>query len=439
MRRILFSPIDIAPLVFFRIAGGCLIALEIVGQATTEYAGAYVSSEVHFSYLYLEWLRPWPPLGIYVHLALNLVMAVCVTIGLYYRATTVLLFLGSTSLFLMERSVYINHTYLYCLVSFLLIFLPCHRSVSVDAARDATIRAATAPAWCLYLLRFQIAVVYLYAGVAKFDTDWLSALPLEMALQAKADYPVVGVLLASRWLAYFIAWGGLVFDLLIIPALLWRRTRRFAFGAAVVFHLLNVLVFGLGTFPWFALVMTSLFFDPVSFRSLPGLKDRLDPITHESAPTIPSAGGSMSLLALAVYALIQILLPLRPWVYPGNVSWNEHGHIFSWRMMVRAKTGDVTFVVKDPSSKRVWHEHPYRYMTLLQYRKMLGKPDLLLQFAHFLAERYRTRGYPGVKVRVRAKISLNGRPARLLLDPTVDLASESRSLRPYMWIRDRSP
>ena len=77
MRRILFSPIDIAPLVFFRIAGGCLIALEIVGQATTEYAGAYVSSEVHFSYLYLEWLRPWPPLGIYVHLALNLVMAVC--------------------------------------------------------------------------------------------------------------------------------------------------------------------------------------------------------------------------------------------------------------------------------------------------------------------------------------------------------------------------
>ena len=54
---------------------------------------------------------------------------------------------------------------------------------------------------------------------------------------------------------------------------------------------------------------------------------------------------------------------------------------------------------------------------------MEGRPDMLLQLSHYVAERSRQQGYPDVEVRVRAVTSLNRRPAQDQIDPSVNLAA----------------
>ena len=66
---------------------------------------------------------------------------------------------------------------------------------------------------------------------------------------------------------------------------------------------------------------------------------------------------------------------------------------------------------------------------------MTGRPDMILQFAHFLAQELRGEGYEYVEIRVEASISLNGRKRQLMIDPNVDLAAQRRSLRHMAWIR----
>ena len=65
---------------------------------------------------------------------------------------------------------------------------------------------------------------------------------------------------------------------------------------------------------------------------------------------------------------------------------------------------------------------------------MSTRPDMILQFSHHLAREKRKEGYEQVEVRAKVMASLNGRRRQLLVDPTVDLASESRTLLPTPWI-----
>ena len=61
-------------------------------------------------------------------------------------------------------------------------------------------------------------------------------------------------------------------------------------------------------------------------------------------------------------------------------------------------------------------------------------PHMIHQFALHTAERFAAIGFPDVEVRAVASASLNGRPAQLLIDPSVDLAALPRSLAPADYI-----
>lgn len=450
----LLQPLDIAPLVFFRIVGVGLITVEILGEWLTGYHDPYVATDFHFSYVLTPWLEPWPPLGVHLHFALNALMGLCVAAGLFYRQATVALFLGTALLFLMEKSVYINHTYLYILIAFLMIFIPAHGAVGIDAQRNPAITAQTAPAWCLWMLRFQMAVVYVFAGLAKLNGDWLSGSPMDLSLAARTGTPILGPLLALDWVPRFMSLGGAALDLLVVPALLWRPTRVPAFLLATSFHLTNVLVYGLGTFPWFSIAATALFFPPETFRKLPFLGRALSrqAVQVESSGVRltgidPRDGGVPGGTAhprrygrraiawgLGAYVLVQLLIPIRPWLYPGNPSWTEYGHNFSWRMMLRAKSGSLRYHVVDLSTGERWTVDPAAHLEPWQLRDMSGKPDMILEFAHDLAELYRREGRGPLEIRAETLVSLNGRPPQALVDPDVDLLRQRRGLAPYDWV-----
>ena len=139
-------------------------------------------------------------------------------------------------------------------------------------------------------------------------------------------------------------------------------------------------------------------------------------------------------LLLTTYLAVQLILPIRHYAYPGNVSWTEEGHNFSWHMKLRAKKAEALFVVTHRASGQTWTIDPKDHLESRQLAKMATHPDMILQFCHYLAELKRREGYENVEVRAQVMASLNGRKPQMLIDPAADLAKEELSVLPARWI-----
>ncbi len=431
----LFRPIPIAPLVYFRIVFGVLMVLEVeryLGYGWVQ--SAFLDGDLHFKYFGFGWVEPWPGDWLYVHFVAMGVLGAMIAIGALYRVAAALFFLAFSYTFLLDEANYLNHLYLVCLLAFLLVFLPANRARSLDALIRPSLRADRAPAWTLLLLLFQIGVVYVFGGIAKLNADWLQGEPIRMWMQRRSEFPLIGGLLASDAGAYLLCYGGLLFDLLIVPALLWRRTRAIAWGAALIFHLSNAVLFNIGIFPWMMIATLPLFL-PIEWWERANQR-WIGPPAGSVALAVPgwTASRKTTALLLGGYAAVQLLLPVRHWLYPGSVHWTEQGHRFSWHMKLRSKGGTATFVVTHPRLVEPDVVDPRDFLTLRQSRKMPTHPDMVLQAAHHIATIYARNGYPGAEVRAHVEASLNGRPPRPLIDPGVNLAAEHRSLLPAHWI-----
>jgi len=102
--------------------------------------------------------------------------------------------------------------------------------------------------------------------------------------------------------------------------------------------------------------------------------------------------------------------------------------------MLAEKTGHVTFTVTDPAGGQSWVIFPGDYLTYQQEKQMSFQPDMILQFAHYLEQRLQAQGFTDLEIRAEAYVSLNGRPSRLLLDPTVDLTAQRNTFTHKPWI-----
>jgi vitamin K-dependent gamma-carboxylase len=439
----LFAPVDVASLVFFRVAFGAIMFWEVCRYFAYGWVERfYIEPEFFFTYYGFGWVRPWPGDWMYVHFLALGVLAVFIALGFLYRASMALFFAGFTHVFLLDQTNYLNHFYLICLLSFIMVFVPAHRAFSVDAWLRPSLRSSTAPAWALVLVAAQVAVVYFYGGLAKLNGDWLRGEPMRMWLADDTGFPLIGPLFTREWVVYAFSYGGLLLDLLVVPFLLWRKTRVFAFAAALTFHLLNSQLFNIGIFPWFMIAATLLFFSPSWPRRL---VDRLRGAGPSGRPGPDAAANSAAagrlrpaqyavLGCLALYLLVQLLVPLRHHLYPGNVSWTEEGHRFSWHMKLRDKEARARFVIVDPARGVGWRVDKREYVNGEQAHEMSSEPDMILQFAHRVAEDLRAQGRDDLEVRAIVQASLNGREFQPLVDPGVDLASQPRTLMPAGWI-----
>ena len=439
----LFEPVDISFLVFFRILFGGVMLWEVYRYFTYDWITRYfVEPAVNFTYYGFGWVKPWPGTGMYIHFFVVGLAAACVMLGFLYRIAAPIFFLGFTYSFLLDQTRYLNHFYLVCLISFLMCFLPAERAFSVDALLRRKIRSEVVPAWTLWLLRAQVGIPYLYGGIAKLNSDWIhGGEPMRIWLSPLTKMPGLSHVFASNWVVYSFVFGGLLLDLLVVPLLLWRRTRLVAFIAAVVFNLINAVIFEIGIFPWLMLGSLLIFFSPDLLRRFArsfisrGEEESL-PAQPSQALSCPSLSISQKWIAglLAVYLAVQIFFPLRHYLYPGDVNWTEEGHNFAWHMKLRTKGGEAVFTVTHPRSGQVWTIKPEAYLKSHQVVKVTTKPDLILLFGHYLAEEKRREGYDDVEVRAHVMVSLNGRQPQLLIDPNVDLAKEEVSLLPARWI-----
>jgi hypothetical protein len=440
----LFAPVDIAALAYFRIAFGAIMLWDVWSYFADDLIKRYyIDPTIYFHYYGFDWLQPWPGDLMYPHFYILGAAAICIMLGFAYRISSALFFLGFTYVFLLDQTYYLNHNYLISLISMLMIFVPAHRAFSIDALLRPEIRTDTAPAWSLWMLQAQIGIVYFYGGLAKFNGDFLRGDTMRIFLYDDTDLPLIGSLFTEQWLILSFTYAALLIDLLAAPMLLWRRTRLFTFGIVVVFHLLNSQLFNIGIFPWFMIAATLLFFPPEWPRRIfnfiwksAGRQMKYDsPITtQDSVMTKRRSHRKVIITLLMIYFIVQLTVPLRHHLYPGEVLWTEEGHDFSWQMMLYSKYAtEIAFYLTDPKTNEVWTVD-LDDLTSLQRERMAKHTDMILQYSHYLADDFRQQGYEDVEVRAWVMVSLNGREPQLMIDPEVDLAAQPRTLLPASWI-----
>ena len=431
----LFSPVDGASLAVFRIIFGTIMLVEVLRYSSHEWEWVrayYIDPIFHFTYYGFGWVKPWPGNGMYWHFVLIGIASVGVMLGAWYRFSAVLLFATFTYVFLLDQAYYLNHFYMICLLSLLMIFIPAHRLLSIDAWLRPAKRSDDVPAWTRWLLLAQLSIVYFYAGVAKLNGDWIHGEPMRSWLAERVDTPLIGRFFMEEWVVLLFNYGGLAFDLFIVPLLLWKRTRLVAFLWVMAFHMLNMVLFNIGIFPWLMLLATLLFFPPNWPRVVFKRWRRVCKEPLAIQPRFPR----LTVGLIAAYMIIQLAVPLRHLVHHGSVHWTEEGHRFSWHMKLRDKQATARFFVTDPQSRQTWEVAPRLYLTERQTQKMSTRPDMILQMAHHIAcDQAAKRGidHP-LEVRARVMASLHGRDRQLLVDPTVNLAGERRSLASARWI-----
>lgn len=431
LRDRLNEPVSGASLNALRIGFGALMAFSAVRFVAEGWVERFYGEPTwFFTYYGFDFVRPLPVAGMYALYVAMAALGVAIAVGgRLYRPALAAFVLVFSYVELIDVTNYLNHYYLVTLLGLLLLVVPAHRP--------------TVPRWAVWLLRFQIGVVYTFAALAKAGPDWLiHAQPLNIWMSARTETPVIGPLLDLWWVALVMSWAGFLNDLLAPWLLAWRRTRPWMFAVIVVFHGFTGVFFQIGIFPILMVMGATTFFAPDwprrlrdRWRRWRGTASRVETSpTTRNPPIAPVAPlGRFGLVAIAVWMAVQVVVPLRGWAYGGDVNWHEQGMRWSWRVMCREKNGAITYAVHFDGDRRHL-VYPSRYLTPHQEREFSGQPDMILQLAHQIGADYRAAGHDDVEVRVDALVSLNGRPPAPMIDPTVDLMEIRRGLARADWI-----
>jgi hypothetical protein len=294
-------------------------------------------------------------------------------------------------------------------------------------------------------VRFQVGVVYVFAGLAKAKVDWLfHGQPLNLWLSARTETPLVGRWFGEPWVALAMSWAGFLFDTTIVAWLTWRRTRLAAYASLIVFHGLTGYLFNIGMFP---LIMTSaalIFFSPSWPRRVLAVfgiargndaAPREQSASREAAPPSDADYAPPRALVralIAAYVVVQLVLPLRHFAYAGEMLWAEDGMRFAWHVMIREKHGSVMYEAHFANGKKL-EVPPSDYVTARQERELAGQPDMILTLAHEIGRDLHAKGYRDFTLHAITLVSLNGRPPVAMIDPDVDLLGV-RDLGARTWV-----
>lgn len=432
LNRLLFTRIDNSALVVFRIFFGILLAVEAYGAIFTGWIRrTLLEPQETFNFIGFEFLQPLPGNGMLWYYGIMGTFGVFVALGFKYRLSIIAYAIMWAGVYLMQKSSYNNHYYLLMLLCILMSFLPANRFISVDAWRNPSIRSISMPRWVWVTIVLQMFIVYTYAAIAKIYPDWFNATFPELLMLSKKDYWLVGDFLQQRWVHYTIAWFGFLFDLFIIPALLWKRTRVIAFIAAIFFHLFNSFIFHIGIFPFLALALVVFFFPARKINRL-FLRGR-KPFYEGNEVVVPSYRTPLLIIFFGWF-IVQVALPVRHHFFQDDVLWTEEGHRLSWRMMLRTKGGRSVFKVVERGTTDTIYVDKANYLGKKQMNSISSKPDMIWQFAQRLKREYEAEG-KDVQVFVEAYVRVNGRPEQPFIDPTVDIAAEKwHHFKHHDWI-----
>src|SRR5690606_39022208 len=150
--------------------------------------------------------------------------------------------------------------YLLMLLCWIMVFLPAHRDLSLDAKRNLSLRSSQMPLWVKIVFILQVGIVYIYASLAKLYLGWGDGTAISIFIEIKQHYLIIGESLQLHSVHIIMAYVCIFFDLLIVPLLLWKKASVFAFVVSILLHLSNSIILQIVIFPYMAIASAFFFF-----------------------------------------------------------------------------------------------------------------------------------------------------------------------------------
>ncbi len=430
-----------SPLIIFRIGFGFMMLYSIIRFWSKDWINTlYLQPKFHFTYYGFEWVKPLGNLTYLLFFICGL-SALFVALGFKYRVAIITFFLSFTYIELMDKTTYLNHYYFISILSFLLIFLPANSSFSIDSyLKKKSYRLV--PKWSIDAIKLLVSIVYVYAGLTKINSDWLfKAMPLKIWLPSKYDLPFIGeTLMQQNWFHYAMSWSGMIYDLTIPFLLLYKKTRWFAFGLVVFFHVFTGILFPIGMFPYVMIVSSLIFFEAgFHHKIILFLKRILNYFFKLKQKIVVKEiynfkHQKITIIVLSLFFIVQLFLPFRYALYPNELFWTEEGYRFSWRVMLMEKMGYANFKITNSKTGNFFYVDNQDFLTPLQEKQMSFQPDFILEYAHFLGDHFKSKGHKNIQVFVESYVALNGRLSQPFINKNIDLYQQKETFNPKEWI-----
>lgn len=149
----------------------------------------------------------------------------------------------------------------------------------------------------------------------------------------------------------------------------------------------------------------------------------------------PAQGSPWIVGFVVIYLVLQILIPLRHFLYKRDLRWTHEGSNFSWRMMADHHETNGGITIEDPRTGNVYAHSPEQLLNGRQL-VMVNTPYMLLQYVQFLKhylEKQTDIRNPIIKADLQ--VSVNGMPFQHMYDPTSNLSEVSYSpFKDLKWI-----
>ena len=424
IKKWLSENIDNSGLVIFRILLGLLIVAESFGAILLGWVEAvFIQSKFTFNFIGFDFLQILHGEKMYSYFFVMGIFGLLITFGLFYRFAMASFTIMWTTVYLIQKESYNNHYYFLILICVIMIFLPANGKLSVDAKLFPKIKQTKIPRWMPYLLLFQLAILYFYAAIAKFYPDWLDGTFTKLLLSGTTSNEFLLKIFLNKYFYLFIAYAGILFDLLIVPLLLFKKTRTIALAASLSFHLFNAIFLQIGIFPFFALSFSLFFYLPEKIRKL-FFKNKLsieEPIAYNYSRK------RIFLYFLIPFLFIQFILPLRHHLIEGDVLWTEEGHRLSWRMMLRKRDGFINFKIKNNDTGEITSYDYHKNLSPKQANTLATKPDFIWQYCQRIKQEYSGKN---ISIFIDCKNNINNGEFKTLIDPKQDFAKAKWN---YFW------
>ncbi|CAG9560729.1 unnamed protein product [Danaus chrysippus] len=448
----LYAPKDSSSLAVTRILFGLCMLFDI----PDERGGSIIDKRwgdpniCHFPLIPIIKAIPMPYMAVVY--AMLWIGALGITLGYKYRISASLFTLCYWYLFLIEKSFWNNHSYLFGVVSFLLTFTQANSHWSVDAYLNPSLIKTTVPYWNYFILKYQFFILYFMAGMKKGTAEWLTGYSVQNLSEHWVFTPFKLFLSVPQTDYFIVHWFVFSFDLTVAVWMMWAPSRNIAMVFCSLFHLMNSRLFRIGMFPWVCLATMPLFYPFDWPRTIIGYLD-----------IIKSKLLKLSCMALYKNEYLNVTLkdnderitetdqekfetddelllndgdsPSKEMLITnddGYNNWTKGLYGYSWDMMVH--TWDLeTVVIKvvDNTNKREFYIDPYANSPNDRWTR---HGDMVHQYARCLKEKMSKKIQEGadhkdlnISIYIDIWCSLNGRFTQRMFDPKVDLLNVSWS------------
>nr|AAK97782.1 vitamin K-dependent gamma-glutamyl carboxylase [Conus textile] len=463
--RLLSRPADPAGLAYIRVTYGFLMMWDVFEERGLSRADMRWGDDEACRFPLFDFMQPLP---LHMMVLLYLIMLIGtggILLGAKYRVCCVMHLLPYWYIVLLDECSWNNHSYLFGLLSFLLLLCDANHYWSMDGLFNAKVRNTDVPLWNYTLLRTQVFLVYFLAGLKKLDMDWIAGYSMGRLSDHWVFYPFTFLMTEDQVSVLVVHLGGLAIDLFVGYLLFFDKTRPIGVIISSSFHLMNAQMFSIGMFPYAMLGLTPVFFyanwPRALFRRIPRSLRILTPddgeddtlpsekclYTKEQAkpelastpehentavrkqltpPTQPTFRHHAAAAFTVFFILWQMFLPFSHFITKGNNSWTQGLYGYSWDMMVHTRSTQhtrISFINKDTGERGFLDPQAWS-----KSHRWAHNAKMMKQYARCIARRLKKHEIDNVEIYFDVWISLNHRFQQRIVNPNVDILTAEWSV-----------